>query len=264
MKAWQKRAIFTTSLLSTFTAVSIPAYAAAHATTIPRAIRQAETGYFVGFGGLQQDYPDIGSLPALTVGVTGINAGPQAGFYWRATYTRASGNTSYSYSSNGTSTQTTIANTINEISGRLGGAFGYGRTGLLPATLIPYLGFGVHRWTGDITNGVGVTSARYTGEHVGIGVLEDVTVDREWVLGAHLFGGYIVNSQTQLTLPIANSNAGQASTTSRTYWEAGLKAVYLINSTWRVTLRVQQTHFSMEPSAPTKLTLVTFGAGAQF
>lgn len=262
MKAWQQRAILVTSVLGTFSGVSIPAYAAAHATSIPRPIRQAETGFSIGIGALHQDYPDSGSLPALTVGVTGIDAGPQAGFYWRATYTRASGDTSYDYSTNGTSAQTVITNTINAINGRLGGAFGYGRTGLLPATLIPYLGFGIHRWTGGIANGVSIASARYTGEHVGVGVLEDVTVDRDWVLGVHLFGGFMVHSQTSLTLPVAN--AGQASTTSHTYWEAGLKAIYLVNSTWRVTLRVQQTHFNIYPSMPTKLTLVTVGAGAQF
>ena len=94
---------------------------------------------------------ETGSIPVLTVGISGISTNPQGGLYWRASYTHASGDTNYNgHTLGGTPVQRTSTNTISEWHGRLGEAFGFSRV-----ALIPYLGVGLHNWERAATNGNG-------------------------------------------------------------------------------------------------------------
>lgn len=269
-------------------------------------IQQAETGFFLGGGALYQQYAETrssgttadaetGSIPAFTVGASGMTTNPQGGFYWRAAYTRASGSTNYSgHNTSGASVQTTTANTISEFRGRLGDAFGVGRVLGAPTAIIPYLGLGFHHWTRNIDNGNGLGGIeQYADGHIGIGLLGDVAVSRHWVLGAHFLEGYTLGAQIQSTVPIViDTSTNQASYVTgthalgdRPYLNVGLKVVYMIDPVWRVYLRVRQTifrygassaspifnqsgvftgYYTYEPNSSTTQTLATVGVAARF
>ena len=245
-----------------------------HAADVSYIIQQAETGFFAGGGVLYQHYTEVGSggaaldtetgsVPAFTVGASGMTTNPRGGFYWRAAYTRASGSTHYAgHYVSGAPAQTTTTNTISEFRGRLGDAFGIGRALGVPAAVIPYLGLGLHHWTRNVGNGSGLGGIeQYADGHVGIGILGDVAVNRHWVFGIHLLEGYTFGAQIQATLPlVVNSSTNQTYSVAgthalgdRPYWDAGLKAVYVINRVWRVYLRVRRTTFQYGASAPSPI-----------
>ncbi len=279
----------------------------AHAADVSYVIQQAETGFFFGGGALYQHYAETrtngttldaetGFIPSFTVGASGMTTNPQGGLYWRAAYTRASGSTNYSgYTLGGTPVQTTTANTISEFRGRLGDVFAVDHVLGVPAAVIPYLGLGFHHWTRNIDNGSGYGGIeQYSDGHIGIGLLGDIAVNRHWVLGLSVLEGYTVGAQIQSTLPfIVDTSTGQTSfydtathaLGDRPYWDAGLKAIYVIDPTWRVYLRVRRTTFhygassatpifssangafigySQEPNSSTTQTLTTLGVAARF
>jgi hypothetical protein len=241
----------------------------AQAAGVPYAIQHAESSFFLGYDQLTQNYAETangttadaetGSIPALTIGISGISSNPQGGLYWRASYTHANGSTHYNGATlGGTPVQTTTANTISEWHGRLGEAFGFSRV-----ALIPYLGVGAHKWVRNVGNGSGAGGVEtYTDGHIGIGLLGDIALTRHWVLGAHILEGttvgaqihatvlqgFNVNTSTNTATPVYGTSTGALG--DRPYWDVGLKAVYLINSTWRIYLRARQTHFAYGASAP--------------
>lgn len=279
---------------------------AVHAADVSYIIQQAETGFFAGGGVLYQHYTEVGSsgaaldtetgsIPAFTVGVSGMTTNPRGGFYWRAAYTRANGSTNYSgHYVSGAPAQTTTTNTISEFRGRLGDAFGIGRALGVPTAIIPYLGLGFHHWTRNVGNGSGLGGIeQYADSHIGIGLLGDVAVSRHWVLGIHLLEGYTFGAQLQATLPMVvdtstnqeYSVAGTHALGDRPYWDVGLKAVYLIDPVWRVYLHVRRTtfhygassptpifdqngvftgYYTQEPNSSTVQTLTTIGVAARF
>lgn len=265
IKTLTARSAYAVAALS-FLPFSLPP---AQAAGVPYAIQHAESSLFLGYGQLTQNYAETangttadaetGSIPALTIGISGISANPQGGLYWRASYTHANGSTDYNGQTlGGTPVKTTTANTISEWHGRLGEAFGLSRV-----ALIPYIGIGAHKWVRNIGNGSGAGGVEtYTDGHIGIGLLGDVAITRHWVLGVHILEGttvgaqihatvlqYLnVNTSTNTAMPVYGTSTGALG--DRPYWDVGLKAVYLINSTWRIYLRARQTHFAYGASAP--------------
>jgi len=264
----------------------------AHATGVPYTIQRAETGIFLGYGQLAQNYAETqsgatldaetGSIPALTIGASGISSNPQGGLYWRMSYTHASGSTNYNGQTlGGTPVQTTTTNTIKEWHARLGEAFGFSRM-----ALIPYFGLGFHNWVRDVPNSAGGIE-HYSDGHMGVGLLGDLALGHHWVIGVHVLEGYTVGAQIQATLPYVLFNlatgapvapvsaTGTYALGDRPYWDVGLKGAYLINHTWQVYLRVRQTHFAYgasspndagyyEPDSHTTQTLISAGVAAHF
>ncbi len=300
--AFRREGVLAGGLLSLALSLFI---SSAYAADVSYIIQQAETGFFFGGGALYQHYAETGSggttadtetgsIPAFTVGASGMTTNPQGGFYWRAAYTRANGSTNYSGHNafTGATAQTTTANTINEFRGRLGDAFGVGRALGAPMAIIPYLGVGFHHWARNVGNGHGLGGIeQYADGHIGIGLLGDVAVNRHWVLGVHLLEGYTLGSQIQSTLPIAFTNTGTAYVAGthalgdRPYWDVGVKAVYMIAPVWRMYLRVRRTtfhygassvspifnpngtfsgYYTYEPNSSTTQTLATVGVAARF
>ena len=278
-------------------------WAASFATlgaTVPSTIIRSESGYSVALGGLTQDYnetvggavvdQETGTIPMITLGASSISTNPQGGTYWRVLGRYADGNTAYNGQTlAGTPAQTTTANTIFDINGRVGFASGIGHH----MALIPYFEIGEHHWQRNVGSGQGAGGIEhYTNGYIGAGLLWEIALNRRWALAVHGMTGYTFGAQITATDPVyIDSATGQVYYATATealgdssYESAGVRATYLINHAWRSFIRVDVTHFAYgasiavpifyssgtgqngyyEPDSTTTQVFVTAGVGVRF
>ncbi|MHB8252532.1 MAG: hypothetical protein ACYDEV_02240 [Acidiferrobacter sp.] len=269
-------------------------------SAVPYTIIRAESGLSAAFGGLIQSYretangstldQETGTIPMITLGASSVSHNPQGGMYWRILGRYADGNTIYDGQLlNGTPAQTTTANTIFDINGRVGFANGIGHH----MALIPYFEIGEHNWKRDIGSGQGAGGIEhYTNGYMGGGLLWEMALGRRWVLAAHGMAGYTFGAQITATDPVyVDNTTGQVSYATASealgdslYESGGIKATYIINHVWHSFIRVDATHFAYgasiavpifyssgagqngyyEPNSSTTQVFVTAGVGARF
>ncbi len=273
---------------------------AAIAGPLPYPIQRAESGFSVGTGYLNQDYTETaggtildqetGAVPVLSLAASSLSSNPQGGTYWRVEGRYARGDTNYNgHYLNGAPAQTTTANTIVDINGRVG--FGYGLYQRM--ALIPYFSIGIHRWQRNVGNGQGAGGIEdYTNANLGGGLLWEMALAPRVVLAVHAMGGFTFGAQITATDPVfidSSTNtvyyARETKTLGdRAYESGGVRASYLINRVWRTFLAVDVIHFAYgasastpifasngtgqngyyEPNSRTTQVLVLAGAGARF
>lgn len=246
------------------------------ARAVPYAIIRAGSGVSAAIGGLDQNYQETsngsvldketGSIPMISLGASSISGNPQGGLYWRIQGRYARGNTAYDGQTlGGTPVQTTTANTIFDIDGRLGFATGIGRH----MALIPYFELGEHHWRRNVGSGQGAGGIEhYTNGYLGGGLLWEIALNRRWVLALHGMAGYTFGAQITATDPVlidTSTNQVFYATSSQTlgdsaYENGGLKATYLINRVWRAFIRIDATHFRYMASTPIPI-FTTTGSG---
>ncbi|MHB1513110.1 MAG: hypothetical protein ACYCTF_09380 [Acidiferrobacter sp.] len=273
---------------------------AATAGAIPYAIQRAESGFSVGIGYLNQDYTETaggvvldqetGNVPLISLTASSLSGNPQGGTYWRVEGRYAHGDTNYNgHYLNGAPAQTTTANTIIDINGRVGFGYGFYRR----MALIPYFSIGIHRWQRNVGNGQGAGGIEdYTNGNLGGGLLWEMAVAPRVVLAIHAMGGFTFGAQITNTDPVfidsSTNTLYYARETvalgDRAYESGGVRATYLINRVWRTFVSVDVIHFGYgasastpvftsngagqngyyEPNSRTTQVLVLAGAGARF
>ncbi len=273
---------------------------AAMAGAIPYPIQRAEGGFSVALGDLYQDYAETaggavldqetGAVPLETLAASSLSGAPQGGTYWRIEGRYAHGDTNYDGQYlNGTPVQTTTANTIVDINGRIG--FGYGLYRRM--AVIPYFSIGMHRWQRNVGNGQGAGGIEdYTNGNLGGGLMWEMALAPRVVLAVHAMGGFTFGAQITATDPVyidTSTNTVYYARETKTlgdcaYESGGVRATYLINRVWRTFVAVDVIHFRYgasastpifyssgggqngyyEPNSRTTQVLVLAGAGARF
>ncbi len=270
------------------------------ARAVPYTIIRAGSGMSAAIGDLDQSYQETsngavldketGPIPMISFGASSVSSNPQGGLYWRIQGRSARGNTTYNGQTlGGTPVQTTTANTIFDINGRLGVATGIGRH----MALMPYFEMGEHDWRRNVGSGQGAGGIEhYTNGYLGGGLLWEIALNRRWVVAVRGMAGYTFGAQITATDPVfVNTSTNQISyaTSSQTlgdsaYESGGLKATYLIDRMWRAFIRIDAVHFRYgastpipiftssgsgepgfyEPDSQTTQIAVTVGSGARF
>lgn len=249
---------------------------AVKAASVPYAILGATNNFSVAIGEMDQNYTETasgttldqetGNIPVITLGASGISGNPQGGLYWRAQGRYARGNTAYNGQLlNGTPAQTTTANTIFNINGRVGYARGLSRR----MALIPYFEIGLQHWQRNVGSGQGAGGIEdYTNGYLGAGLLWEIALAPRWVLAFHALGGYTFGAQLAATDPVYINSAGQVFAARETkslgdepYTTAGVTATFRVDRMWHTFVRLNATHFSYGPSANTPI-FAASGAGA--
>lgn len=242
---------------------------AAIAGTIPYAIQRAERGFSVGIGYLNQNYTETaggavldqetGAIPLTSLAASSLSGNPQGGTYWRVEGRYAHGDTNYNgHYLNGTPAQTTTANTIVDVHGRVGFAYGLYRR----MALIPYFSIGIHRWQRNVGNGQGAGGVEdYTNGDFGGGLLWEMALAPRVVLAIHAMGGFTFGAQITATDPVFNDTSTNTlyyaretkALGDRAYESGGVRATYLINRIWRTFVAVDAVHFGYGASASTPI-----------
>ncbi len=286
------------SALGAALAIVLPSLAAAR--TIPYPVVRAESGFSAGIGALNQDYTETangavldqetGAIPVFTLSASGISSNPQGGLYWRLQGRAADGNTHYDgHYLNGAPAQTTTANTMVDIDGRVGFAYGLGRR----TALIPYLALGDHHWQRNVGSGQGAGGIEdYSNGYLGAGIRWEMVLAPHLILAAHGSGGYTFGAQITATDPVYYDAPSQTyyyaretkSLGDRPYVAAGVRATYLLGRVWQAYVAVDAVRFAYgasastpiitssggamlgyyEPDSRTTQVLVTAGAGIRF
>ncbi len=246
---------------------ALPAVAAAG--EVPYPIQRAERGLWAAVGAVNQNYAETqngavldqetGDVPVIALGASSLSSDPQGGTYWRIEGRYARGDTDYNgYTLSGKPVQTTTANTIIDVGGRVGFAYGLNRR----MALIPYLGLGMHHWQRNVGNGQGAGGIEdYTNGYLGGGLLWEMAIAPRVVLAVHGMAGYTFGAQITATYPFyvdtATNTAYYARETQAlgdsAYESGGVRATYLIDRVWRTFVAIDVTHFRYGASAATPI-----------
>lgn len=239
------------------------------AATTPRTIRRVETSVFIGAGEDIQRYAEslngvgldseTGALFSYTLGLRGMSHYNE-GLYWDIRYTEVSGSSRYRGNTQmGLAALATTGNKAMSLQGRLGFVIDGLCGDRSPATFVPYMGLGFHRWDRNTHQALlPGDSLTYSNGHVGVGLLAAYVLARHWVIALHALAGYTFAAQVSGQEPLLfnTTNGALPSTTitetlgDRPYSAFGATVTCLIRRRWQLAFGVRHAQWGFGGSAP--------------